>query len=439
MAEIIKDAFIVQDRLPYEFCPGCSHGKILEALDKSLQLQGLDASEVVIVTDIGCVGLSDKYFRTHAFHGLHGRSITYASGIKMQNPDLHVIVLIGDGGCGIGGHHLLNAARINTDVTVLVFNNMNFGMTGGQHSVTTPLNSITATTSLGSTDAPMDIAATAQVNGGGFVARATAFDKDLPELISKAMKHSGFSLLDIWELCTAYFVPRNDFGRKEMVSHIEEMELKTGILAETDRPSFQTQNRLLQEQTRGLKTMSGKVLETMFTSNLDRPIRIVIAGAAGQKVVSAGDLIAAAATLSGLWTSRRADFPITIQTGFSVAELVISPEPVEYFGVPKPDFAAIIAPEGQAKIKMLLGEMDKDDTVYYSDGLENIDTNAELLPLQFPESANKLVRRNLASLTAAYISRQLNLFPFEALKEAARQIQKPKIAAINLDVFKHFE
>ncbi|MDP7330963.1 MAG: thiamine pyrophosphate-dependent enzyme, partial [Candidatus Marinimicrobia bacterium] len=133
------DTYIAEGNLPYAFCPGCSHGKILEALSNSLKQQGLGPSEVVIVTDIGCVGLSDKYFVTHAFHGLHGRAITYASGIKMQNPDLKVVVLIGDGGCGIGGHHLLNAARLNTDVNVLVFNNFNFGMTGGQHSVTTPL------------------------------------------------------------------------------------------------------------------------------------------------------------------------------------------------------------------------------------------------------------------------------------------------------------
>ena len=87
MAEPVLDTYIAEENLPYEFCPGCSHGKILGALSDSLKQQNLDPSEVVIVTDIGCVGLSDKYFVTHAFHGLHGRAITYASGIKMQNPD----------------------------------------------------------------------------------------------------------------------------------------------------------------------------------------------------------------------------------------------------------------------------------------------------------------------------------------------------------------
>ncbi len=439
MAEMGLDTYIAEENLPYEFCPGCSHGKVLGAVSDSLKQQELDPTEVVIVTDIGCVGLSDKYFVTHAFHGLHGRAITYASGIKMQNPDLKVVVLIGDGGCGIGGHHLLNAARSNTDIAVLVFNNFNFGMTGGQHSVTTPLDSITPTTSLGSTEAPMDIAGTAKVNGGGFIARATAFDKDLPEMITKAMDHDGFSLIDIWELCTAYYVVRNDFGRKEMMSYMDSMNMESGILQETNRPSFQTSYKGIQEQAGQQKPMSGLILETKFTSDLDKPVRIVLAGAAGQKVVSAGNLLASAATLSGLWTSRRADFPITIQTGFSVAEIIISPEPVLYSGVIKPDVAALIAPEGRDKIARLTQAMDKTDTIYFAEGLGNVNSKAKLLPLAFPESAQKEVRKNISALTAGYLTQQLGLFPFEALQEATQQIQKPKIAKINLGVFAHFE
>ena len=131
--------YIDEARLPYFFCPGCGHGRIIDALNAALIKLELDPREIVIVTDIGCVGLSDKYFVTNTLHGLHGRSLTYATGVKLANPDLKVIVLIGDGGCGIGGHHLLNAARRNIGVTTLVFNNLNYGMTGGEHSVSTPV------------------------------------------------------------------------------------------------------------------------------------------------------------------------------------------------------------------------------------------------------------------------------------------------------------
>ena len=312
-------------------------------------------------------------------------------------------------------------------------------MTGGQHSATTPLDSITPTTSFGSTDAPMDIAGTAKVNGGGFVARATAFDKNLPEMINKAMNHDGFALIDIWELCTAYYVVRNDFGRKEMMNYMDSMNMESGLLQETDRSSFQTNYKNVQEQASKQKPMGGLILETKFSSNLDKPIRIVLAGAAGQKVVSAGNLLASAATLSGLWTSRRADFPITIQTGFSVAEVVISPEPVLYSGVIKPDVAALVAPEGRDKIARLTKAMDKTGLIYFSEGLGNVDSKAKQLPLLFPESAQKEVRKNISALTAGYLTQELGLFPFEALQEAVRLIQKPKIAEINLGVLAHFK
>ncbi|MBN1641032.1 MAG: 2-oxoacid:ferredoxin oxidoreductase subunit beta, partial [Anaerolineae bacterium] len=103
----------------FPFCPGCGHSTVLKALDQALVATQWDPTSIVLVTDIGCIGLSDRYFQTNAFHGLHGRSITYATGIKLANPDLHVIVLIGDGGCGIGGNHLINAARRNVGITVL--------------------------------------------------------------------------------------------------------------------------------------------------------------------------------------------------------------------------------------------------------------------------------------------------------------------------------
>ena len=117
--------YLNEGMLPYPFCAGCGHGKILDQLDAALVELRFDPKQVVIVTDIGCCGLSDRFFVTNAFHGLHGRSVTYASGIKLANPDLKTIVLMGDGACGIGGHHLISAARRNIGVTVLVFNNLN--------------------------------------------------------------------------------------------------------------------------------------------------------------------------------------------------------------------------------------------------------------------------------------------------------------------------
>ncbi|MBW2656782.1 MAG: 2-oxoglutarate synthase, partial [Deltaproteobacteria bacterium] len=125
---------------PPVFCPGCSHDKITHTLDKAFQNMGLSGEKVAIVSDIGCSGLFDTFFNTHALHGLHGRALTYAAGLKLARPDLNVVVTMGDGGQGIGGAHLLAACRRNLDLTLLVLNNFNFGMTGGQFSATTPLD-----------------------------------------------------------------------------------------------------------------------------------------------------------------------------------------------------------------------------------------------------------------------------------------------------------
>ena len=135
------DSLLNSDR-PSVFCPGCAHDQVLHALDRALTDMGLSGEKTAIVTDIGCSGLLDTFFNTHAFHGLHGRALTYATGIKLAQPGLKVIVTMGDGGMGIGGAHVLSTCRRNIDLTLLVLNNFNYGMTGGQCSATTPQNAV---------------------------------------------------------------------------------------------------------------------------------------------------------------------------------------------------------------------------------------------------------------------------------------------------------
>jgi thiamine pyrophosphate-dependent acetolactate synthase large subunit-like protein len=139
--------------------------------------------------------------------------VTYATGIKLSNPDLKPIVLIGDGGCGIGGHHIINAARRNIGVTVLVFNNFNYGMTGGEHSATTPEQAITTTTRYGHLERPLDICETVRVNGARSPAPPPS--TKLAGRIVEAIQNDVLPI-DIWELCVAYYVPNNRFSRKAL-------------------------------------------------------------------------------------------------------------------------------------------------------------------------------------------------------------------------------
>ena len=232
------------DRIgPLPYCPGCSHEPFIQALDKALVKLQPDPEKVVIVTDIGCIGLSDRYFITSAFHGLHGRSITYACGLKLARPELTVVALKGDGGCGIGGTHLLNVARRNIGITLIVANNFNYGMTGGQHSVTTPTGGVTSTTPWGNVEGPMDLCGAAVAAGAAWVYRATAFDKDLADVIATAIEQPGFAMIDVWELCTAYYTPRNQLKKRDILALLGEHGLESGLQVDRPRPEYSARYR----------------------------------------------------------------------------------------------------------------------------------------------------------------------------------------------------
>lgn len=139
MNQLTYRDYLVESRLPTIWCPGCGNGIVLKAILKAFADLGLDRKKTVAVSGIGCWGWADDYIDTNAFHGTHGRALAFATGIKLANPELTVVVLMGDGdGATIGGNHLIHAARRNVDLTAVVVNNFNYGMTGGQYSGTTP-------------------------------------------------------------------------------------------------------------------------------------------------------------------------------------------------------------------------------------------------------------------------------------------------------------
>jgi len=433
---------------PLPFCPGCGHRTIVQTLDQALVSLQWPPQSVVLVTDIGCIGLADSYFRTNAFHGLHGRSITYATGIKLANPDLHVIVLIGDGGCGIGGNHLLNAARRNVGICVLVANNFNFGMTGGEHSVLTPHGAITSTTRGGNPERPLDICATVGVCGAGFVARSTVFDRQLADLVARALQHQGFSLVDIWELCTAYYSPNNRFNKRAMFELLEYGGWATGVLDENDRPEYahslrqQAMSAAGRDGTAGKGSMRSHLLEPRFAAHIDGRFRVVIAGAAGGKVRSAGHLLAQGGLLSGLYATQRDDYPVTVMAGHSVCEVVMDTGPIGYTGIVRPDVLMLVAEEGRGRAAPWLAAMTAEDRAYIARDLleaRAVDTQAQVVPLDFGSLQKKgcrATRQNRAILAVGAVLRREGMYAFEALEAAVRETQRPEVAAANLEALK---
>lgn len=411
--------FLDPDTLPFPFCPGCGHGTILEKLDEALVRRGCDPRQLVIVTDIGCAGLSDRHFTSNAFHGLHGRSVTYATGLKLANPELEVVVLIGDGGCGIGGHHLINAARRNVGVTVIVFNNLNYGMTGGEHSVSTPPGAVTATTPLGQIERPMDICATVGVNGGSFVARASTFDRDLSDLFLRALENPGFSLVDTWELCTAYFAAANRLNRGAISEIQESLGMTAGVLYDAPRPEYAAAYRdsLAAETTR--PALAGRPLATTHRHALDHPVRILLAGAAGKKTVSAAGALARAGIRSGLFVTQRDDYPVTVKTGHVLSELVLSPEEVLYAGVSSPDIALVLFPEGLAKARPMLSAMSPASRVYVESSLPEVETAGTVVSLDLHTLPGWERRKEFWALIAlGAITEETRVVPTGALMAA---------------------
>jgi 2-oxoglutarate ferredoxin oxidoreductase subunit beta len=417
MTAAIETIATFRNRLPYPFCPGCGHGSVLDRLDQALVRLGRDPSRVVIVSDIGCSGLSDQYFATNAFHGLHGRSITYATGIKLADPSLEVVVVMGDGGTGIGGTHLINAARRNVGITVVVMNNLNFGMTGGQHSTTTPEGAITSTTPGGNLEHPLDICATVGVNGAAFVYRGTSFDDELADRMLEAIERPGFALLDVWELCTAYFVKPNRFSRKAMESLMADADLPPGVLFRRDVAEYAAAYRAAHadDEVRSLATP----IPIGFAAPLDQPVTLVVAGSAGGKVRSAARLVGEAAIRSGLWAVQRDDYPVTVQTGHSVAQLVLSPREMPLATVAAPDVLLLLSADGLRKAQPLLPAMRRDGVVVTIPEFAGVETPARVVVLDPAAASTRIGRDDLALVLLAASVAKLELLPVDALRAAA--------------------
>lgn len=416
-------------KIPY--CPGCGHQVLIKSLDKALVKLQLDPKKVVIVTDIGCIGLSDRYFITNAFHGLHGRAITYACGLKLARPELTVIALQGDGGCGIGGTHLLNVARRNIGITLIVSNNFNYGMTGGQHSVTTPTQGLTSTTPWGNVEGPMDLCGTAAAAGAAWVYRVSMFDKQLSNILASAIEQPGFAMLDVWELCTAYYSPRNALKKAELFDLLKEYGLEEGLIVDKPRPEYSVRYREAFEAGKG--AIKPKIpIETEFPNSIDKRTGVVIAGSAGQKIKSTATLFAQAAMSSGLEATQKDDYPITVMTGHSLAEIIISRDRIEYTEIGSPDYFILISEDGLKRARAKIEKLPSTCTLFAEESLELPETSAKVVRFPLVRTARAVDKTAVAVVALAAVLEETKMFPTEALGAVISKFQKPHIAQTNL-------
>ncbi|MBG0775580.1 MAG: 2-oxoacid:ferredoxin oxidoreductase subunit beta [Desulfovibrionaceae bacterium] len=210
-------------KFPHVLCPGCGHGIAMGSIVRSVHAQGWSKDDVVVVAGIGCSGRIAVYMDFNTVHTTHGRALTFATGIKMAKPEMHVIVIMGDGDAlSIGGNHLIHAARKNIGLTAIILNNNIYGMTGGQCSSTTPTGDFSMTTPYGQLEKSFDIVELARAAGANFVARGTAFHaQQLDRIMTTAFGRPGFNLVEVFTPCHTQYGRKNKFKNPvEMYKHI---------------------------------------------------------------------------------------------------------------------------------------------------------------------------------------------------------------------------
>ena len=246
------------EHLPQIWCPGCGNGIIMRDVAQAIENLGLNRATTVIVSGIGCSSRAAGYMDFNTIHTTHGRAIAFATGIKLANPELEVIVIAGDGDISaIGGNHLIHAARRNIGLTVVVMNNNIYGMTGGQYSPTTPTGEFGTTAPYGNLDRSFDIAGLAYGAGASYAARGSAYHvQQTIGLIQDGIRNKGFSIIDVASVCPTYYGRKNKKGdavammrwQKENAVTVEQAEKMTpeqlkgklviGLLHHTQYPEF---------------------------------------------------------------------------------------------------------------------------------------------------------------------------------------------------------
>ncbi len=208
------EEFLRMDRMPHIWCPGCGLGTVVASFAAALRKSRVDLNKVAIVSGIGCTGRVAGYVKLDSFHTTHGRPVPFATGLKLANPELKVVVFSGDGDIvGIGGNHFIHAARRNMDILVICVNNFNYAMTGGQVAATTPIQASLSTAPYGNFEYPFNLPYLADACGATYVARWTSLHlRRVTKSMQEALSRKGFSFIEVITPCVTLYARRNRLG-----------------------------------------------------------------------------------------------------------------------------------------------------------------------------------------------------------------------------------
>lgn len=252
------DTLLRTDRMPHIWCSGCGIGTVFSSCLHAIIASEIDIDKTVMVSGIGCSGRGAGYAKIDSFHTTHGRAIPFATGMKIANPELTMIVFSGDGDLfAIGGNHFIHAARRNMDMTVICINNLNYGMTGGQAAATTPTYARTTTTQSGNPEGPFNLPFLAAASGATYVARWTMLHtRAVTDSIAYCLTKKGFSFIEVLAPCPVNYGRRNKERAPQTLKMYQEntiiknganpadvpidfkKKVTLGVFVDTQRPTF---------------------------------------------------------------------------------------------------------------------------------------------------------------------------------------------------------
>ena len=238
------DEYLRTNKMPTLWCWGCGDGVILKAIIRAIEKLEWNMDDVCVVSGIGCSGRFSSYINCNTIHTTHGRTIAYATGVKLANPDKHVICVSGDGdGLAIGGNHTIHGCRRNIDINHIVVNNFIYGLTNSQTSPTTPQGMWTVTMKRGNIDPTFDACKLAIGAGASFVARETMLDpKKLERVFVKGFQHNGYSFFDIFSNCHVNLGRKNKMN--SAMANLEWIDQITVAKTKFDKMSEEEQEGL---------------------------------------------------------------------------------------------------------------------------------------------------------------------------------------------------
>lgn len=468
--------YIRTDRLPWIFCPGCMIGSEIQltarAIKELVDEGQLNKQDVVVVSGIGCSGRGSGYFNTDGFHSTHGRGIPAATGIKMSNPKLKVIVFSGDGDLfAIGGNHIIHAARRNIDLTVICVNNHNYGMTGGQFGPTTPENGFTTTTPYGNVvEHPFNLVGLTGTAGATYVSRYAAIHtKEIIVSIKKAILHPGFAFIEIISPCPTYYGKLNNMKVvKEMTEQLRSIakikdntplheayldyskEIICGEFVEIIKPEYthtlaNLREKVINEKiSKPIPKTSSQVVYSEKLSKKPFRYEILLAGMGGQGLVTSGTILAHASILyEGINATQSQNYGPESRGGLSYSEVIISNKSIHYPKTIKDPYILVTLSEESFK-KMAHHLNGTDYLVLDPDLLKKIDLSPyrknkklRIFEVNFTKEAETLGNKVVANIIVlGFISKIMNVNPDSVKKAISDQFKsKEKMIPLNLKAF----